>query len=166
MVINKAISDYFDCYKQQHILSLLEIDRETLEFSFNLFKLKENNWIYAAIDDNNFNQEINKITNLKKEGIKQFVCFDLEQLLINKSLKDSHFYLFDNMEQDWHRILSPFEEYTLWNSAILDINLNLFIIKPWSVGYNLLVAGKEVLVRNICDGDGWLINQKYPIFPV
>lgn len=165
MVINKLFNDYFDFSKQQYILSFLEIDRNTLEFSFNLSKLKENNWIYAAIDDNNFHQEINEIISLKREGIKQFVCFNLEQLLINDSLENSHFYLFDNTEQDWNKILSPFEEYTLWSSAILDINFNLFIIKPWSVGYNLLVAGKEILVRNICDGDGWLTNKKYPIFP-
>ena len=155
MITNKKIAAYFDDFQQKQMLSFFKINKKTLEFSFDLEKLNEKGWIYAAIDDNNFNKEqgeINKIINSTKENVSQFICLSLESLWTNNSLE--------------HTYLSPFNEYTLWNSAIFDINFNIFIIKPWSVGYNLLIAGEERIIKSICHGDGWLINQKYPIFPV
>ncbi len=169
MITNKKIAAYFDDFQQKQMLSFFKINKKTLEFSFDLEKLNEKGWIYAAIDDNNFNKEqgeINKIINSTKENVSQFICLSLESLWTNNSLENTYFYLFDNTEKDWNEILSPFNEYTLWNSAIFDINFNIFIIKPWSVGYNLLIAGEERIIKSICHGDGWLINQKYPIFPV
>ena len=133
MITNKKIAAYFDDFQQKQMLSFFKINKKTLEFSFDLEKLNEKGWIYAAIDDNNFNKEqgeINKIINSTKENVSQFICLSLESLWTNNSLENTYFYLFDNTEKDWNEILSPFNEYTLWNSAIFDINFNIFIIKP------------------------------------
>ena len=63
------------------------------------------------------------------------------------------------------KILSPCEEYTLWDSLLFNID-NLIIIKPWSAGYNTLITGEESVVRTICQDDHWLFNKKYPIYPL
>lgn len=169
MVINKRISTYFNDNQQNQISKFIEVNKDTFEYSFNLDELNKKKWVYAAIDDNNFNSEKNeiaKIVNLTKDKVQQFACLNLELLKTDALSENSFFYLFDNTEKDWNEILSPFNEYTLWDSAIFDINFNIFIIKPWSVGYNLLIAGKEEVIKDICSAEEWLINNKYPIFPI
>lgn len=111
--------------------------------------------------------EIKKIVESTKYFVEKFICVNTEPLLMNNSLDNLNSYLFLNNEKDWQEILSPFNEYTLWNSVIFDINMNIFIIKPWSVGYNLMVAGDLKIVTRICNSNnGWLINKKYPICPI
>lgn len=169
MVINKKIPAFLNDKQINQILDMVEFDKNTCEFSFNVNKLKKNGLIYAAIDDNNLNcedGEISKLVNLTKDNILYFLCLDIESLKKQGIMNNSSLYLFDNTEQDWENILSPFNEYTLWTSAIFDIDFNIFIIKPWSVGYNFLISGKEDIIRKICSGKDWLINDKYPIYPV
>lgn len=153
--------------QQENMLSFLEINKDDLEISFNMEEIKKKKWIFAARDDNSFDiEEIDKIVELTKYFIDSFICVKTEPLFLNNS-KNLDSYLFENNEQDWSEILSPTNEYTLWNSAIFDINMNIFIIKPWSVGYNIMVAGNPELITKICNNeDGWLINEKYPICPV
>lgn len=168
MVINKKLNDFMSLTNIENMLSFLMINKDDLEIFFNLEKLKEKKWIFVARDDNNFDiDEIKKIVESTQDLIENFICVKTEPLFINQSLKNLDSYLFENTEKDWCEILSWFNEYTLWNSVIFDINMNIFIIKPWSAGYNLMVAGEPQLITKICKrNNGWLINRKYPICPV
>ncbi|WP_165091141.1 hypothetical protein [Neisseria yangbaofengii] len=95
-------------------------------------------WIYGAVNDNNFNNI--EILNIVKNTnhIRKFICLNIKSILgfSIESRRDT--YIFDNVEDDWKEILSGLNEYTLWDSIIFDESLNIFIIKPWSISYSIL----------------------------
>lgn len=165
MEINKLNQEFISKYYEK-ILELIIFNPITLEVSFNNKMLLKKKWIYGAINDNNFNTE--EIENIIKntKHVKKFICLNLRSILNFDIKKIGNAYIFSNKKDDWHEILSALNEYTLWESAIFAQDLSIFIIKPWSTGYNLLLAGEENIVKSICNDTEWLINDKYPIIPL
>ena len=106
--------------------------------------------------------EINRIISISK--VNNFFCLNLDGLF-NESSNKLTIYRFNNQVEDWMKILSPSGEYTLWDSLLFN-NDNMIIIKPWSAGYNTLIAGEESVVRRICQDEHWLFNKKHPIYPL
>ena len=163
MAIFRETTKINDDICKEVIRNYLQFDKKTLEFSFNEESLIRNGWIYAAVDGSFLEEdEVSRIISLSKKS--QFFCLNLDRLF-NISPYEIIVYKFDNNLEDWKTILSPDEEYTLWSSLLFNMD-NLFIIKPWSSGYNLLFAGEENIVRNICTDNYWLFNKKYPIYPL
>ncbi|MBH5329081.1 hypothetical protein H9Q10_05290 [Eikenella sp. S3360] len=160
-------NNFLSLYREQdghELKGYLKFDEATLEHDFNTAALTQKGWIYAAIDDSMLEDgEIQEITELIE--IKHLFCLDLDQLFKPNNAFDFPVHTFRNCQEDWEEILSPSQEYTLWNSLLFD-GSQLMIIKPWSAGYNLLIAGKEQTLRQICRSSNWLFNQKYPIFPL
>ncbi|WP_037587874.1 hypothetical protein [Stenoxybacter acetivorans] len=167
MVISNRFSNIFEESAQKMILDLFIFNRETTEFSFNENELKKRNWDYAALNSTTFDQEYGDFERLIQSTFfnKKYYCLSLDQIKYdNYNFENSIVHIFDNIPEDWSEILLAFNEFTLWESVIFNTPpFNLFIIIPWSIGYNLLVGGESKLIRNICSG--WLINEKYPISP-
>ena len=173
MAINRFNADEIDKDIWDSILNLIIFDRKTLEFSFNQKELDLRRWFFCAIDDANFNidsddsnNEVVKLISLTKE-IKTFFCLSLDFLKENRNISSKDdFYIFENKLTDWLDILSSENEFTLWETLIFHpYGMGLFIIKPWSVGYNLLIAGKPHIIENFSTASNWLLNKKYPICP-
>jgi hypothetical protein len=112
---------------KEKIIRFLQFDRKTLEYFFNEKEIIKNRWIYAAIDGSFLEEdEINRIISLPK--VNNFFCLNLDGLF-NESSNKLTIYRFNNQVEDWMEILSPCEEYTLWDSLLFNID-NLIIIKP------------------------------------
>lgn len=162
MAISKEENAFHCIEYKEKIMKFLQFDEKTLEFSFNEEMIIKNKWIYAAIDGSFLEKyEIHRIISLSR--IEYFLCLNLDTLF-GICPNDLIIYKFNNNLEDWIKILSPCKEYTLWNSLLFNMD-NLIIIKPWSSGYNTLIAGEESVVRNICRDDYWMFNKKYPIYP-
>ena len=112
---------------KEKIIRFLQFDRKTLEYFFNEKEIIKNRWIYAAIDGSFLEEdEINRIISLPK--VNNFFCLNLDGLF-NESSNKLTIYRFNNQVEDWMELLTPCEEYTLWDSLLFNID-NLIIIKP------------------------------------
>ena len=162
MLILKELNVH-EVLDKEKIIRFLQFDKKTLEYSFNEEEIIKNRWIYTAIDGSFLEEdEINRIISISK--VNNFFCLNLNGLF-NESSNKLTIYRFNNQVEDWIKILSPSEEYTLWDSLLFN-NDNIIIIKPWSAGYNTLIAGEESVVRSICQDEHWLFNKKHPIYPL
>ncbi|WP_037587876.1 hypothetical protein [Stenoxybacter acetivorans] len=168
MVISKLFSELFTEAVSEEIFRLVNFNISTMEFSFNEIELNERNWVYGALDDSTFDDDDQERLIKKTSFIKKYYCVDLYAIQKKESsFKNSIVHIFENTDKDWIEILSYRNQYTVWESIIFSHPpFDVFIIKPWSVGYNLLVGGNDELVRSICTSYGWWINEKHPISPV
>lgn len=174
MAINRIDIEKLHNDVLNNILDLVLFDNKTLEFYFNQNELNSRGWFFCAIDDANFNidddkNEVIQLIHLTKE-MENFICLPLNFLKESRNLsKRDELYIFDNKLSDWLEILSFQNEFTLWETLIFNpYKDGLYIIKPWSVGYNLLVAGPAEIIQKFYNNfsNNWLINEKYPIYPI
>ena len=164
--------------ENEHILDFITYTQSTGEFSFNEKWLNDNKMTYVAIDDNTIeNYEVDFIIKNTSHAEKYY-CIDLNSSHSYFQLKDdiekareelfgATVYSFLNYEKEWEEILSGFNNYCLYEVAIINYpNPELFIIKPWSVGYNTMIATAHDWIKEINNISVWKINDKYPIYPV
>ena len=177
MAINEmTFKDAFG--ENEHLLNFLTFTKSTGEFSFNEKWLSENKMTYVAIDDNTIEDyEVNFIIK-NTSHLKTFYCIDLTWThnffyiendieKARKELFSGTVYSFLNYEQEWEKILSGFNDYCLYEVAIINYpNPEIFIIKPWSIGYNTMIATAKDWIKEINNICVWKINDKYPINPV
>ncbi len=152
------------------ISSLINFDKNNGNYSVNLANLNKKNWIYAAIDNNDFfDQDLtNLILAIDKIGLsKVYATMAKNFFRQTESINNSKIWIIDNHEKDWLSIQNPEHPFTHWESILFSLPiLEFLIIKPWSVGYNTLIMGKEDFITLACSTEGWLINKTYEIYPV
>lgn len=168
MVINKTFTTVFSQKEYQEIISYIKFDSNTQEYCLNSSAVYQNNWEFAAIDDNTIDIETGELDRLLTYTIdsKLFYCINIKDILEIEDLNKLNIFEFNNIKSDWLEILSPYNEYTLWECVLFDKDFTIFIIKPWSAGYNTLICTDIIKLRNICTDAGWIFNDKYPITPM